>query len=99
MVGRLISGVLVACLVSGLSQLAAQPLSHSSTPITVLLCDKPSVAEADKAKARAEVDRILNTAHVQLRWVGPTSNETCTGPQVESFLSIILLPTCPKDLP
>ena len=99
MVGRLISGVLLAFLVSGLSQVAAQPLSNSAAPITVLLCDKSGLSETNKAKARAEADRILITVHVQLRWVAPESNETCTGPQGESFLSIILVPQCPKDLP
>jgi len=99
MVGHLISAALLAFCVSGLSQLAAQPLSNAAGPITVLLCDKAGLASTDKVKARMQADRILKSAHVQLHWVVSETDESCVGPQLESYLSIILVPERPKDLP
>jgi hypothetical protein len=46
-----------------------------------------------------QADRILKSAHVQLHWVGSETNETCVGPKLESYLSIIIVPERPKDLP
>jgi hypothetical protein len=99
MVGRLIPEFLLTVWVSGLSHLAAQPLPNGATPLTVVLCDKAGIASADKAKARVQADRVLKSVHVQLRWVETETNETCTGPQEESYFSIILVPECPKGLP
>jgi hypothetical protein len=99
MVGRHIPGGLLAFWFIGFSPLAAQPLPNSAAPITVFLCDRVGLASADKAKARVQADRILMSAHVQLRWVESEANETCVGPQLENYLSIIILPERPKDLP
>lgn len=99
MVGRLILGAFLALWVFGLSPLAAQPLANAADPVTVLLCDRAAVGSADKVQARVQVDRILKSARVQLRWLDNETNETCVGPQLESYLSIILVPERPKDLP
>jgi hypothetical protein len=99
MVGRLVPGALLAFWVFGLSPLAAQPLANAAAPVTVLLCDKAGLSSGDKTKARVQADHILQSAHVQLRWVDSATDETCAGPQPGSYLSIILVPERPTDLP
>jgi hypothetical protein len=97
MVRRVIPAALLAALwVSSFSQLAARPLSNVATPVTVLLCDRAGVADAEKVKAREQADRILQSVHVQLRWV---DSEICVGPQLESYFSIIIAPERPNDIP
>jgi hypothetical protein len=93
MVGRVILAALSVLWVSSVA-LAAEP--NVATPVTVVLCDRAGVSKAVKIEARTEADRILTTAHVQLRWV---ESETCTGPLQESYLSIIIVPQRMKDLP
>jgi len=99
MVGRLIPGALLALWVSSVSGLAAQPLSNAAAPVTVLFCDRAGLVSADKAKARLQADHILKSAHVELRWVDIETDETCAGPQMGSYLSIIIVPERPKDMP
>lgn len=96
MVGRVLSGVLLAMWVSGVSQLAAEPRSNAAAPLTVVLCDRAGVSKADKIEARAQADHVLASANVQLLWV---ESESCTGPHQESYLSIILAPARMNDLP
>src|SRR5262245_23748072 len=82
-------------LVSG-SQLEARPLSNAPTPVTVVLCDRAGIAGAEKVKALEQADRILQSVDVQLRWV---ETETCVGPGLESYFSIVIVPERPSDLP
>jgi hypothetical protein len=95
MIARVIRGALLALSVSGISQLAAQPLSKVAASVTVLLCDRAAVATSDKVKAREQADRVLQAAHIELRWL---DSETCEGPQRESYFSIIIVSERPKDL-
>lgn len=96
MVWRVLSCALLAMWISSVSQVAAEPASNAATPVTVVLCDRAGVSMANKIEARAQADRVLITANVQLHWV---ESETCTGPHQESFLSIIIAPQRLKDLP
>jgi hypothetical protein len=95
MIARVIPGALLALWVSGISQLAAQPLPKAAASVTVLLCDRAGVAASDKVKARVQADRVLQAAHIQLRWL---DSETCVGPQLESYFSIVIASERPKTL-
>ena len=99
MFGRIILGVVLTFSVSGVSVLAAQPVSNAAPVITVLLCDKAGLASGDKDEARVQADRILKSAHVQLRWVEPETHETCTGRQEGTYFTIILVSEPPKGVP
>ena len=90
MVGGIIVGALLALWVSSVSELAAQPLANVSiAPITVLVCDKAGVSGSDRIEARKVADRILKRAHIQTTWL---DNRDCVGPQMESYLSIVIVP-------
>jgi len=93
MVGRVILIALSIFWVSSVSRAAERDVTN---PVTVVLCDRAGVSKAVKIEARTQADRILTTAHVQLRWV---ESETCAGQDQESYLSIIIVPQRLKDLP
>ena len=99
MVGQIILGVVLTFSVAGVSVLAAQPVSNVAPVITVLLCDKASLASGDKDKARVQADRILKSANVQLRWVDPETHETCTGQLGGTYFTIILVSESLKGVP
>ena len=95
MVGGVIVAALLAVWVSSVSELSAQPLANvSNAPITVLVCDRAGVSGTDRIEAREIADRILKRASVQMTWL---DNRDCVGPQVESYLTIVILPQRPKD--
>ena len=76
--------------------LRAQPLANVSTaPITVLVCDRAGVSGTDRIEAREVADRILNRAHIQMTWL---DNGDCVGPQLESYLSIVIVPQRPSGI-
>ena len=96
MVGGIIVGALLALWVSSVSELSAQPLANGSTaPITVVVCDRAGVSGSDRIEAREVADRILKRAQIQMAWL---DNRDCVGPQVESYLSIVIVPERPKDV-
>lgn len=97
MIGRIILGMLLALEIFSVADLCgAQPLANASTaPITVLLCDRAAVSGADRIKAREVADRILNRAHIQTTWL---DNGGCVGPQLESYLSIVIVPQRPSGI-
>ena len=96
MVGGIIVGALLALWVSSVSELSAQPLANvSAAPITVLVCDRAGVSGTDRIEAREVADRILKRAHIQMAWF---DNRDCVGPQVESYLSIVIVPQRPKGI-
>ena len=95
MVGGIIVAALLAVWVSSVAELSAQPLANvSNAPITVLVCDRAGVSGTDRIEAREVADRILKRAGVQMTWL---DNRDCVGPQVESYLTIVILPQRPKD--
>jgi len=95
MVGGIIVAALLAVWVSSVAELSAQPLANvSNAPITVLVCDRAGVSGTDRIEAREIADRILKRASVQMTWL---DNRDCVGPQVESYLTIVILPQRPKD--
>ena len=97
MVGGIIVGALLVLWVSKVSELSAQPLANVSTsPMTVLVCDRAGVSGKDRIEAREIADRILKRAQIQTTWL---DNRDCVGPQVESYLTIVILPPRPKDMP
>jgi Putative peptidase family len=97
MVGGIIVGALLVMWVSSVSELSAQPLANVSTsPITVLVCDRAGVSGTDRIEAREVADRILKRAQIQMTWL---DNRDCVGPKVESYLTIVILPQRPKDMP
>ena len=97
MVGGVIVAALLAVWVSSVAELSAQPLANvSNAPITVLVCDRAGVSGTDRIEAREIADRILKRASVQMTWL---DNRDCVGPQVESYLTIVILPQRPKDIP
>ena len=97
MVGGIIVVTLLAVWVSSVSELSAQPLANvPAAPTTVLVCDRAGASGTDRIEAREVADRILKEAHVQMTWL---DNRDCVGPQVGSYLTIVILPQRPKDMP
>ena len=97
MVGGIIVATLLAVWVSSVSELSAQPLANvPAAPTTVLVCDRAGASGTDRIEAREVADRILKEAHIQMTWL---DNRDCVGPQVGSYLTIVILPQRPKDMP
>jgi hypothetical protein len=95
MVRRINLVAILAMWVSGVSHLGAQPFTNAAAPITVVLCDRAGISSTVRIEARAVADSILGKAHIQLLWL---DNGDCAGPELESYLSIVIVPQRPKGL-